>query len=260
MRLVEVATATSIGGRPEMQDELLVVRANERALLAVADGHGEHGAAFAYMVCEGLRSVAASGLDTPLPLAERAFGLKQALINVHNAHIHKYEYVYDGGGSTVTSVIVDGAAVATAQLGDSGAVYYPDGKPGGERLTVLHTPGNRSEAKRIRKIGWKVHRDEHGVSRVGGMMITGAVGSYTEPFLRHDAQLEHHLLQRPGFLVVGTDGLLGIDMGNRAAIGQRLNYYQKGQLPITSMAHLLIRDFASGDAADNAAVILGRFE
>eukprot|EP00928_Gymnodinium_smaydae_P048090 TRINITY_DN32128_c0_g1_i1.p1 TRINITY_DN32128_c0_g1~~TRINITY_DN32128_c0_g1_i1.p1 ORF type:complete len:496 (+),score=63.13 TRINITY_DN32128_c0_g1_i1:165-1490(+) len=95
-------------------------------------------------------------------------------------------------GSTCVVVSVSGDRLEGANLGDSRAVLFRSGCV--EAQTIDHKPGSPQERERITRCGGAVKDDPNGPSRVGGVAVSRAFGTFVSPLNRQmlkDPDLPH---------------------------------------------------------------------
>jgi protein phosphatase len=146
-----------------------------------------------------------------------------------------------GGGTTLTAAFVMGDQVTIAHVGDSRAYFlYPDGRM--QSITRDH-----SLVRRLQELG-QITEKEAAVHPQRNVLYR-AIGQ-GEPF---DSDVNTHLLPRPGYLLICSDGLWGVvpDMDIFQIVTNA---------PNPSMAcHSLVEAANAAGGPDNISVVIVQY-
>ncbi|KAJ3276099.1 hypothetical protein HDV01_006269 [Terramyces sp. JEL0728] len=223
-----VGAATDIGGKPEQQDDYLVlpnflVIDNQIVhLIGIFDGHGSDGKKAANEAKALFPTVLASLKDTikedPLQALKNSF----TIVNDNMRHNQAID-TYLSGTTAVISLIIDNN-LHVAHVGDSKLAIYKENekKLSGKSLTMDHNCDSADERKRVEAAGARVEqlwldgkadgplRIFKGTLPYPGIIVTRTLGdaaAQTIGVLPDPDVLTVKLAPEDKYLVFGTDGL-----------------------------------------------------
>ncbi len=253
---LKVGFADTIGRRPFMEDEIVIVghlrgKADED-FVAVFDGHGgKEASGFASRKMHQVLEEKLNTLSTPEEALRAAFLETNALMKKENVQ----------GGTTALCALFIGDSCYVANAGDSRGVLVENGVA--IRYTIDHRPDLAEEEKRVRELGGTITTsvDKYGkvTTRLAGRLaVSRSLGDFSfEPYISAEPQIRgpfHFGQQKKDFfLILACDGLWDKLSDEEAA---------KIAIPIQNpeRAAARLRDVAYGEGSDdNITVIVVRF-
>jgi len=219
---VSVGVAETIGRRPTMEDRIVVARHVTPAhrlcwLFGVFDGHGgthasEYIAKHWPRLLFSMLDIAGSECcDEKVQHALRA-SIRHCNDLLHADLLRSGTMTLEVGTTLCALLVIDGARLFSANVGDSRALAVRSNGALHSVLTHDHKPSRADERQRIRQLGGFVSNVD-GVDRVmGNLSVSRALGDFhLVPFVSGEpAVSDAHSLHGVGALVVCCDGVTDV--------------------------------------------------
>lgn len=250
-----IITATDIGGRPYMEDEMSI----QLDLLpnlhyyAIFDGHGTGDVSkFLKTHMKTVVKAHISQLDsiTPQGVIEALYNSYQSVVESLPLDISRY------AGSTAVVAIKFGEHLWVANCGDSRAIMNFYHSPLG--ITNDHKPDRKDEYDRITGSGGKVFKNSpEDVPRVNGnLALSRAIGDFElYPHVTWKPEIYYtRILKGNDYLLLATDGVW--DVFSNDDIVPFINKHLLTPGGIKEIGNLIIQEARRRHSTDNIAVVL----
>lgn len=219
--------------------------------MAVADGHGQSGAAIAFESTRVIYKAADSAYAVGDGVETRVDRMRGLIADV-NSWIARNEL---NGGSSLTAAVLKGAEIGVAYIGDTQAVYFPD-KQSGMLLGIPHRLFNPEEYARMCVMNREVPNElKPPYVLVGDKKYRSlrAIGDLHDPVLEHAADMGVWDLPSDvaGTLVLGTNGLWGENMETYGVVEDAARRNAITDSYVAQLAHY---------NNDDASVVIARIE
>lgn len=232
-----------------MQDVVMRESANDIYYFGVFDGHGSRGLEVAEFAASAISSFVSQ--KSPKNIRAAAKGLREELKRTHQTLAT--DEIAQYSGTTATVVAAKGGKLAVAYVGDSEAVYYPDGQPA-NILTKPHTTYHDEEVKRVNSMGYFV-QGSYFASGDKLIAMSRAIGDFDRPFIVAEADVKLLRISRPGTLVVASDGVWSASRAYEKNINRMVRSTSDYQAFADEAAQLM-----SKMTGDNASLVVARLE
>lgn len=205
-----------------MQDEVVYGLSvqGDAYFLGMFDGHGKDGGVIAHMA-RGVVDLATNlKYNDPEVADTRIAHVGTILSSVTNVLRDDVKIDSNFSGSTATVIAVHNDRFDIAWLGDSTPYFIPDiGKA--QILIKPHNQNNAAEARRVKEAGGELRFIDNGKAwgyywfdkddekSEWGLEPTRSIGDLALRFVSHDPDFRRFKPDRPGKLIVPSDGLLG---------------------------------------------------
>ncbi|MDB5164624.1 MAG: hypothetical protein JWL89_250 [Candidatus Saccharibacteria bacterium] len=223
------------------------------SVLGVFDGHGEHGEIIAQRAAHSLEHETLKAKQG-ISVSELALNAARSLSELDKAL--KEEDIGRGNGTTAAVVIFKHDFLDAVSIGDSEAVFLADD---GETISVIrpHNVTNEAELQRMVERRHPISLvPQQAIHLAGSLALSRTIGSHGTPFLSGEVETRKITLYRPGWLVLGTDGLWGHNSENRSQIETMI---RPNEGNIQGVANELVGTF-SQKSGDDASIIIARIE
>lgn len=222
-------------------------------VLAVFDGRGRDGGRLAERAVIALERVSITA--TPdITVDELTSNAADAMTALDERLRH--DPAGRWSGVTAAIALFKNNSLNTLSVGENKGIFLPDG---GERVTVIapHDASDPDELQRMVERGHPISKvPESTRSAYGALAVSRSIGDHGSPWLSSEIEQRKFTLRRPGWLVLGTDGLWGHTEESQTAIEAQVRD-SDGDI------HRLARDLvlrAQGLHDDDASVVLARIE
>jgi len=253
---MKIYNASLKGNRPTNEDKHNIIVNNKIKLFGIYDGHGgTHVSAF---LEKYIPEFYCSSKLTP-PFEKE---LHEDIFDFIQKKVLSTKKGFSSGSTCCIAIIYNDTKsneqiLNVINVGDSRACIVKKDNTV-KQITVDHKPDEEKEKTRIEKTGGEVYVDTEGITRVGDLSLSRAIGDGDQlPHVTHKPDIFYKKLNKTKYIVLACDGLWDVILNDE--LGVLIDQFKQNMLnnkttlnPAKSLAELAI----TRGSNDNVSVII----